>query len=196
MPRGSRLPALAEFLVAALIGRVLALFTAGNTKALRRSHPGPPKVHMGANCCCKLLSLVPENSTASVSEAEKKAQVYYRACMNETRIEELKAKPLMELIERVSLPGLLLPTPPACPSGFPSSQLPPGPKLLALIHPILAHTSRCLTQLVCCRVFRLSERVCVCVRVCVRVVYARMCACSSLWVGVAACIYVGMCVSI
>ena len=53
--------------------------------------------------CCKLLSLViPENSTASVSEAERKAQVYYRACMNETRIEELKAKPLMELIEKVS----------------------------------------------------------------------------------------------
>ncbi|XP_054576396.1 endothelin-converting enzyme 1 isoform X4 [Eptesicus fuscus] len=42
-----------------------------------------------------------ENSTASVSEAEKKAQVYYRACMNETKIEELKAKPLMELIERL-----------------------------------------------------------------------------------------------
>ncbi|XP_063660605.1 endothelin-converting enzyme 1 isoform X6 [Pan troglodytes] len=42
-----------------------------------------------------------ENSTASVSEAERKAQVYYRACMNETRIEELRAKPLMELIERL-----------------------------------------------------------------------------------------------
>lgn len=56
--------------------------------------------------CHKQPSLViPENSTASVSEAEKKAQVYYRACMNETRIEELKAKPLMELIERVSCSG-------------------------------------------------------------------------------------------
>lgn len=44
-----------------------------------------------------------------MSEAEKKAQVYYRACMNETRIEELKAKPLMELIERVGFPHLLLP---------------------------------------------------------------------------------------
>uniref|UniRef100_A0A8C0QCP9 Endothelin-converting enzyme 1 n=1 Tax=Canis lupus familiaris TaxID=9615 RepID=A0A8C0QCP9_CANLF len=42
-----------------------------------------------------------ENSTASVSEAERKAQVYYHACMNETRIEELKAKPLMELIEKL-----------------------------------------------------------------------------------------------
>ncbi|XP_045154875.1 endothelin-converting enzyme 1 [Echinops telfairi] len=42
-----------------------------------------------------------ENATASVSEAERKAQVYYRACMNETRIEELKAKPLMELIEKL-----------------------------------------------------------------------------------------------
>lgn len=28
--------------------------------------------------------------------------MYYRACMNETRIEELRAKPLMELIEKVS----------------------------------------------------------------------------------------------
>ncbi|OBS60564.1 hypothetical protein A6R68_08331 [Neotoma lepida] len=43
----------------------------------------------------------PQNSTASVSEAERKAQVYYRACMNETRIEELRAKPLMELIEKL-----------------------------------------------------------------------------------------------
>ncbi|KAK1340407.1 hypothetical protein QTO34_018976 [Cnephaeus nilssonii] len=63
-----------------------------------------------------------ENSTASVSEAEKKAQVYYRACMNETKIEELKAKPLMELIERVSSSGRVSrispPVPPACPSGF------------------------------------------------------------------------------
>ncbi|EDL29907.1 endothelin converting enzyme 1 [Mus musculus] len=42
-----------------------------------------------------------ENATASVSEAERKAQVYYRACMNETRIEELRAKPLMELIEKL-----------------------------------------------------------------------------------------------
>uniref|UniRef100_A0A4W2DV43 Endothelin-converting enzyme 1 n=1 Tax=Bos indicus x Bos taurus TaxID=30522 RepID=A0A4W2DV43_BOBOX len=51
-----------------------------------------------------------ENSTASVSEAERKAQVYYRACMNETRIEELKAKPLMELIEKVDQSGLGLPS--------------------------------------------------------------------------------------
>lgn len=44
-----------------------------------------------------------------MSEAEKKAQVYYRACMNESRIEELRAKPLMELIERVSSSGTLSP---------------------------------------------------------------------------------------
>ena len=70
-----------------------------------------------------------------MSEAERKAQVYYRACMNETRIEELRAKPLMELIEKVGaqvdvhclpllslLPGPLAlapalrqPTPPATP---------------------------------------------------------------------------------
>lgn len=35
------------------------------------------------------------------SEAERKAQRYYQSCMNETKIEELKAKPLMELIEQV-----------------------------------------------------------------------------------------------
>lgn len=74
---------------------------AENTKALRGTSSGLPTEQLGA--CCQLLSLViPENSTASVSEAERKAQVYYRACMNETRIEELKAKPLMELIEKVS----------------------------------------------------------------------------------------------
>lgn len=57
---------------------------------------------MGTGVCRQPLSFViPENSTASVSEAERKAQVYYRACMNETRIEELKAKPLMELIEKL-----------------------------------------------------------------------------------------------
>ena len=66
--------------------------------------------------CRKLPCLViPENSTASVSEAEKKAQVYYRACMNETRIEELKAKPLMELIERVSSSGPCRPPVPLVP---------------------------------------------------------------------------------
>ena len=54
-------------------------------------------------CHQPLSFVVPENSTASVSEAERKAQVYYRACMNETRIEELKAKPLIELIKKVGL---------------------------------------------------------------------------------------------
>ncbi|XP_067423071.1 endothelin-converting enzyme 1 isoform X2 [Emydura macquarii macquarii] len=43
-----------------------------------------------------------ENTTANVSsEAERKAQRYYQSCMNETKIEELKAKPLMELIEKL-----------------------------------------------------------------------------------------------
>jgi hypothetical protein len=59
-----------------------------------------------------------ENSTASVSEAERKAQVYYRACMNETRIEALRAKPLMELIEKVGplwTDSQLLPMPLASP---------------------------------------------------------------------------------
>ncbi|XP_077892026.1 endothelin-converting enzyme 1-like isoform X3 [Ictidomys tridecemlineatus] len=48
-----------------------------------------------------IIKYLLENSTASSSEAERKAQVYYRACMNENRIEELRAKPLMELIEKL-----------------------------------------------------------------------------------------------
>ncbi|XP_074832019.1 endothelin-converting enzyme 1 isoform X2 [Carettochelys insculpta] len=43
-----------------------------------------------------------ENTTANMSsEAEHKARRYYQSCMNETKIEELKAKPLMELIEKL-----------------------------------------------------------------------------------------------
>lgn len=36
-----------------------------------------------------------------LSKAEKKAQRYYQACMNEAKIEELGAKPLQELISQV-----------------------------------------------------------------------------------------------
>lgn len=43
-----------------------------------------------------------ENTTANVSsEAERKAQRYYQACMNESKIEELRATPLVELIQKV-----------------------------------------------------------------------------------------------
>lgn len=43
-----------------------------------------------------------ENTTANVSsEAERKAQRYYQACMNESKIEELRATPLTELIQKV-----------------------------------------------------------------------------------------------
>ncbi|XP_043848009.1 endothelin-converting enzyme 1 isoform X1 [Dromiciops gliroides] len=42
-----------------------------------------------------------ENATASTNEAERKAQQYYQACMNESKIEELKARPLIELIEKL-----------------------------------------------------------------------------------------------
>ncbi|XP_030078217.1 endothelin-converting enzyme 1 isoform X2 [Microcaecilia unicolor] len=43
-----------------------------------------------------------ENTTMNVtSEAERKAQHYYLSCMNETKIEELGAKPLIDLIEKV-----------------------------------------------------------------------------------------------
>lgn len=69
--------------------------TSGSAEDPGRSHP------VGTT----LLFLdILENATASASEAERKAQVYYRACMNETRIEELRAKPLMELIEKVGVP--------------------------------------------------------------------------------------------
>lgn len=44
------------------------------------------------------------------SEAERKAQRYYQACMNESKIEELRAAPLMELIQKVRpFPGQLSP---------------------------------------------------------------------------------------
>lgn len=38
-----------------------------------------------------------------LSNAEEKAQRYYQACMNETKIEALGAKPLQELINQVCL---------------------------------------------------------------------------------------------
>lgn len=52
---------------------------------------------------CEPLWLPPvENTTANVSsEAERKAQRYYQACMNESKIEELRAAPLMDLIQKV-----------------------------------------------------------------------------------------------
>ncbi|XP_019712818.1 endothelin-converting enzyme 1 [Hippocampus comes] len=43
-----------------------------------------------------------ENTTMKdLSQAEEKAQRYYQACMNETKIEELGAKPLQELITQI-----------------------------------------------------------------------------------------------
>ncbi|XP_015268057.1 PREDICTED: endothelin-converting enzyme 1 [Gekko japonicus] len=43
-----------------------------------------------------------ENTTAgTLSEAERKAQRYYQSCMNETKIEELKAEPLVDLIRKL-----------------------------------------------------------------------------------------------
>lgn len=38
-----------------------------------------------------------------LSKAEEKAQRYYQACMNESKIEELGAKPLQQLISHVCL---------------------------------------------------------------------------------------------
>lgn len=48
------------------------------------------------------LSFVENTSLSGMSKAEEKAQRYYQACMNETKIEELGAKPLQELINQVS----------------------------------------------------------------------------------------------
>ncbi|XP_069096179.1 endothelin-converting enzyme 1 isoform X1 [Pleurodeles waltl] len=43
-----------------------------------------------------------ENTTMNVtSEAERKAQRYYLACMNETKIEEMGAQPLIELLQKL-----------------------------------------------------------------------------------------------
>ncbi|KAL8198225.1 UNVERIFIED_CONTAM: Endothelin-converting enzyme 1 [Gekko kuhli] len=43
-----------------------------------------------------------ENTTAGrLSEAEGKAQRYYQSCMNETKIEELRAGPLVDLIQKL-----------------------------------------------------------------------------------------------
>lgn len=39
----------------------------------------------------------------SLTKAEEKAQWYYQACMNESKIEELGAKPLQDLINQVTL---------------------------------------------------------------------------------------------
>lgn len=50
------------------------------------------------------LCIWAENTTMKgLSEAEEKAQRYYQACMNETKIEELGAKPLQHLISQVRL---------------------------------------------------------------------------------------------
>ncbi|XP_060614861.2 endothelin-converting enzyme 1 isoform X1 [Anolis sagrei] len=49
-----------------------------------------------------ILKHLLENTTANVpSEAERKAQRYYQSCMNESQIEELKAKPLLDRIQKL-----------------------------------------------------------------------------------------------
>uniref|UniRef100_A0A6J0SS69 Endothelin-converting enzyme 1 n=2 Tax=Pogona vitticeps TaxID=103695 RepID=A0A6J0SS69_9SAUR len=49
-----------------------------------------------------ILKHLLENTTAVMSsEAERKAQHYYQSCMNETKIEELKAKPLTDRIQKL-----------------------------------------------------------------------------------------------
>lgn len=49
-----------------------------------------------------ILKHLLENQTASAaSEAERKAQRYYQACMNESKTEELKATPLLDRIQKL-----------------------------------------------------------------------------------------------
>ena len=133
---------------------------------------------MGTGLCRQPLSfVVPENSTASVSEAERKAQVYYRACMNETRIEELKAKPLMELIEKVHPWPCLPPSPAPASPWLP----PPGPSHLT------PHPAGPWSLLTC---VRLPECVCTCVRAslhwwgCLSRLCVRVCVCVCVWASV------------
>lgn len=64
--------------------------------------------HRGDTACFSLDvsydCICVENKTMKgLSKAEEKAQRYYQACMNETKIEELGAKPLQELITQVFL---------------------------------------------------------------------------------------------
>ncbi|XP_044277182.1 endothelin-converting enzyme 1 isoform X2 [Varanus komodoensis] len=49
----------------------------------------------------ELKHLLENTTAAALSEAECKVQRYYQACMNETRIEELKAKPLADQIQKL-----------------------------------------------------------------------------------------------
>lgn len=46
----------------------------------------------------------------SLSKAEQKAQWYYEACMNETKIEALGSKPLQDLINQVTSDALFTPS--------------------------------------------------------------------------------------
>lgn len=52
-------------------------------------------------CPVGCLSFEENTSVTGMSKAEEKAQRYYQACMNETKIDELGAKPLQELISQV-----------------------------------------------------------------------------------------------
>ncbi len=53
---------------------------------------------------CNNLCVPLENGTFnSSSEAERKTQSYYLSCLNEQRIEELGAQPLVDLITKVSV---------------------------------------------------------------------------------------------
>lgn len=58
-------------------------------------------------CLVGCLSFVENTSLPGMSKAEEKAQRYYQACMNETKIEELGAKPLQEVISQVSFSCVL-----------------------------------------------------------------------------------------
>ncbi|GFU64372.1 endothelin-converting enzyme 1 [Trichonephila clavipes] len=61
------------------------------------------KMTMLSNDNRRILKYVLEDKSFELKgEAEKKARILYRSCMNTTRIEELGAQPLLDLLKKVS----------------------------------------------------------------------------------------------
>uniref|UniRef100_A0A8C1CE68 Endothelin-converting enzyme 1 n=1 Tax=Cyprinus carpio carpio TaxID=630221 RepID=A0A8C1CE68_CYPCA len=59
-----------------------------------------PFSNLWENNMAIMKNLLENTSMKSLSKAEQKAQWYYQACMNESKIEELGAKPLQDLINQ------------------------------------------------------------------------------------------------
>uniref|UniRef100_A0A8C1X304 Endothelin-converting enzyme 1 n=1 Tax=Cyprinus carpio TaxID=7962 RepID=A0A8C1X304_CYPCA len=65
-----------------------------------------PFSNLWENNMAIMKNLLENTSMKSLSKAEQKAQWYYQACMNESKIEELGAKPLQDLINQTGGWGL------------------------------------------------------------------------------------------